>query len=76
MPLKQQHYIQKFKRNHYDQIALLVPRGRKEDIKAFASQMNLSMNAMMNKMLQSAMSMTDNEWRNRPNEITEGGAQS
>ena len=47
----------------YDRIQLVVPKGRKADIDAYAKLRGESVNGLMNSLLRSAMRMTEEEWK-------------
>jgi len=47
----------------YDRIQLVVPKGRKTDIEAFAKANGESVNGLMNGLLRKALRMSEDEWR-------------
>lgn len=47
----------------YDRIQLVVPKGRKADIDAYAKAHNESVNGIMNTLLREALNMTEEEWK-------------
>lgn len=47
----------------YDRIQLVVPKGRKADIEAFAREQGESVNGLINGLLRSAMSCTEADWK-------------
>ncbi len=47
----------------YDRIQLVVPKGRKADIDAYAKAKGESVNGLVNGLLRSAMNMTETEWK-------------
>ena len=47
----------------YDRIQLVVPKGRKADIDAFAKTQGDSVNCLMNTLLREAMGMSEEAWR-------------
>ena len=47
----------------YDRIQLVVPKGRKADIEAYAKQNGESVNGLMNGFLRHALSMSEEEWK-------------
>ncbi|MBQ2833615.1 MAG: hypothetical protein IJE71_03315 [Clostridia bacterium] len=48
----------------YDRIQLVVPKGRKEEIEAFAKERGESVNGLMNMLLRDVMQKTEEEWKN------------
>ena len=59
-------YINKFNRQKYDRIDIMLPKGKKEIIKEIAERNNESINNLVNRLLQKAMNMTDEEWKRNP----------
>ena len=57
----------------YDRIQLVVPKGRKADIEAYAKAKGESVNGLMNMLLRADMGLTEEEWK-RSEEETEGEA--
>ena len=47
----------------YDRIQLVVPKGRKEEIEAFAKERGESVNGLMNTLLRDVMQKTEEEWK-------------
>ena len=47
----------------YDRIQLVVPKGRKADIEAYAKSRGDSVNGMMNAFLREALGMSEDEWK-------------
>ena len=47
----------------YDRIQLVVPKGRKEEIEAFAKDRGESVNGLMNMLLRDVMQKTEEEWK-------------
>lgn len=50
----------------YDRIQLVVPKGRKADIDAYAKAQGESVNGLVNHLLRSAMNKTEAEWKQAP----------
>jgi len=57
----------------YDRIQLVVPKGRKADIEAYAKAKGESVNGLMNMLLRADMGLTEEEWK-RSAEEAEGEA--
>ena len=54
----------------YDAIPLTVPKGRKQDIASFASDRGESVNGLINRLIQTELGLTDEQWKHVPNEVT------
>ena len=48
----------------YDNLRIIVPKGRKEEIEAHAKNKGISVNGLVNALLRADMGMSDEEWRN------------
>lgn len=55
----QQKAVNKYMKNNYDRINLVMPKGKKEVIKAHAAQQGESVNAYINRAIDKAMSEDD-----------------
>ncbi|MBR6764443.1 MAG: ABC transporter ATP-binding protein [Clostridia bacterium] len=56
--------VDKYVKNNYDSILVRVPKGRKEDVEAFAATCpEKSVNGLMNRLLRTALGMTEAEWK-------------
>lgn len=51
----QQKAVHKYIKNNYDRMELTVPKGRKEEIKAFAAAKGETVNAFINRLINEAM---------------------
>lgn len=47
----------------YDRIQLVVPKGRKADVEAFAKAHGESVNGLMNGLLRAAMGCSEDDWK-------------
>ena len=47
----------------YDQLPVRVPKGRKQDIEAFAQSRGESVNGLVNKLLRDAMQKSEEDWK-------------
>jgi len=47
----------------YDRIQLVVPKGRKADIEAYAKEHGESVNGLMNRLLIDALGKTEEAWK-------------
>ena len=53
----------KYMSKNYDSLRIVVPKGRKVDIEQHAQRTGESVNALVNRLLRSELSMTDDAWR-------------
>ena len=61
-------YKNQFTRENYDTFLVTVPKGIKEKIKEFAGGKNETVNGLVNRLLQTEMGLTDEEWRKIKND--------
>ena len=47
----------------YDRIQLVVPKGRKASIEAYAKEAGESVNGLMNRFLREALGLSEEEWK-------------
>ena len=47
----------------YDRLQLVVPKGRKEDIEAYARNKGESVNGLINALLRADMGLSEEEWK-------------
>lgn len=64
----------KYNSANYDRLAIVVPKGRKATVEAYATAQGQSVNGLVNDLLRDRLGLTDEEWRQSPEESTgEGG---
>ncbi len=51
----QTKYINEFMKEKYDRIGLMVPKGQKEIIKAYAKSKNMSVNEFINSLIRAEL---------------------
>ena len=54
----------------YDAINLRIPKGQKQVIETFASDRGESVNGLINRLIQTELGLTDEQWKHVPNEVT------
>ena len=59
----QQNAVNKYMKNNYDSLRVVVPKGRKKDIAARAEQRDLSINGLINYLIRQELGITDKEWK-------------
>ena len=57
----------KYNSQNYDNLRIVVPKGRKSAIEAFAKSRGESINGLVNALLRAEMGLTEAEWK-----VTEG----
>lgn len=55
----------------YDRIQIVVPKGRKSDIEAYAKEKGLSVNGWVCGFIREALGMTEEEWKKAEDEMGE-----
>ena len=55
----QQKAVHKYVKTNYDRLELTVPKGRKEEIKAFAAAQGETVNGFINRLINEAMAASD-----------------
>lgn len=49
----------------YDQLRIVVPKGRKDDIEAFAASKGQSVNGYVNALIRENMGVSESDWKRR-----------
>lgn len=57
-----------FAKKAYDNLRIVVPKGRKTDVEAHAKAKGESVNGLVNNLLRADLGMTEEEWKERPTE--------
>ena len=58
----------KYNANNYDSLRIVVPKGRKAEIEAFASAHAESVNGLVNKLLRQVMNRSEDDWKRTDDE--------
>ena len=66
----QQNAVNKYIKNNYDSLRIVVPKGRKSAIEAHAKSKGESVNGLVNALLRADMGLTESEWKAA--DMTEG----
>lgn len=53
----------KYNANNYDSLRIVVPKGNKTAIEAFAISKGQSVNGLVNDLLRTSMGLTESEWK-------------
>lgn len=62
----------KYNAANYDSLRIVVPKGRKADVEAYAKNQGESVNGLVNNFLRQAVGLTEDEWKKAP-DTTDGG---
>ena len=60
-------YRNAFNSINYDRLNIMVPKGRRKDIKAYAESKGMSINGLIATLLQKEMGLSDTEWKKNAN---------
>ena len=52
---KQQAHVNKYIKNNYDTYRLTMPKGKKDEYKAYAAKLGLSLNAFISKAIEDSI---------------------
>lgn len=52
----------------YDRLNIVIPKGRKQTVEAYAQEHDLSVNGLINVLLRDALGMTEEQWRDSEGE--------
>ena len=58
----------KYNAANYDSLRIVVPKGRKIDVEAFAKEQGESVNGLVNGLLRNAMGLTEEDWKKNGDE--------
>ena len=53
----------RWNQNKYDRLTLMIPKGRKKDVEAYAQSKGLSVNGLINALLREGMKLSEEEWK-------------
>lgn len=60
--------VDKYVKNNYDSFLVRVPKGRKSAVEECAKARNESVNGLLNRLLREAAGLTEDEWKQTPDE--------
>ena len=60
----QQNAVNKYIKNNYDSLRIVIPKGRKNDVEAHAKAKGKSINGLVNDLLRADMGLLEEEWKN------------
>lgn len=53
----------KYNRRHYDRLTLLMPKGRKEKLKEYANNHDITVNKLINEIGRELVGVSPEEWK-------------
>lgn len=53
----------KYNSNNYDSLRIVVPKGQKQAVEAFAREQGESVNGMVNTLIRAKMGLSEEEWK-------------
>lgn len=53
----------KYNAANYDSLRIVVPKGRKAEVEAFAKERDESVNGLVNNLLRNAMGKSEEDWK-------------
>lgn len=56
-------YKNKYNSENYDNLRIVVPKGRRRTIKAYAEERGKSINGLVNDLLREEMGITESKWK-------------
>ena len=62
-PKKTTKYKNKYNAANYDNLRIVVPKGRKQAVEAHAKAKGMSVNGLVNTLLRSDMGIPEGEWK-------------
>ena len=59
----QQRAVNKYIKGNYDRLNILIPKGRKQMIEAYAKERGDSINSLVNTLLRNELGISEAEWK-------------
>ena len=59
----QQRAVNKYIKKNYDSLRIVVPKGRKAEIEAYARDAGESVNGLVNALLREKLGQSEDEWK-------------
>ena len=60
---KYTQYKNKYNSDKYDSLRIVVPKGRKQTVEAYAKERGESINGLVNSLLRNALGISEAEWK-------------
>ena len=65
MPFNFTEYKNKYNKDNYDALRIVVPKGKREAIDVYAKAHGETINGIVNRLLREEMGLTKEQWRER-----------
>jgi len=62
-PFDNTAYKRSFNEKAYDRVSVVLPKGQKTRVEAFAKERGQSVNGIINSLLQNEMGLSDEQWK-------------
>lgn len=62
-PFDNTAYKRQFNEKAYDRVSVMLPKGQKTHVEAFAKERGQSVNGIINNLLQHEMGLSDEQWK-------------
>ena len=59
----QQKAVNKYMKKNYDRLNIVIPKGYKQVVEAYARERGESVNGLVNSLLRNAMGISESEWK-------------
>ena len=56
-------YKNKYNSQNYDSLRIVVPKGRKQTVEAYAKERGESINGLVNSLLRNELGISESEWK-------------
>ena len=71
----QQKAVNKYIKNNYDSLRIVVPKGRKAAVEAHAKSKGESVNGLVNALLRADMGLSEDDWKKQDETPEKEGAE-
>lgn len=65
---KSSEYKNRYNASNYDNLRIVVPKGRKATVEAIAARHGVSVNGLVNRLLRIEAGLSEEEWKRAPEE--------
>ena len=65
MPFNFTTYKNKFNKENYDALRIVVPKGKRDIVRAYANENGETLNGIVNRLLREEMGMSEEQWRGK-----------
>lgn len=65
MPTKQTEWSRAYNAKAYDRLNIVIPKGRKQAVEAYAQAYGESVNGLINRLLMVELGLSEEEWKDK-----------